>query len=84
MPPIPPLFILPIEPNGKITWYVLLRPIPSVKVINPQVFGGGEESTYYHLGPQQSSADFSPKISEKHANCLLAIKALNLLPAFIF
>lgn len=23
MPPIPPLFTLPIQPNGRITWYVL-------------------------------------------------------------
>ena len=45
MPPIPPLFILPIEPNGKLTWYVLPPPFPSFTVISPQVVGPREEST---------------------------------------
>ena len=60
-----------------------LVPFPLSKSLIPRSMAGVEESTYYHLAPQQSSTDFSPTISEKYANFLLAIKALNLLPAFI-
>ena len=54
----------------------------SAKVMNLQVFGGGEESTYSHLAPKQNPTGLSPKIIEKHANFLLT--ALNPLPEFIF
>ena len=62
MPPIPPLFVLPIEPNGKITWYVLPRPFLPVKVMNPQVFGGGEESTYRNLTPNKALLTSVPRL----------------------
>ena len=62
-----------------------LVPFFSIKVINPQVFGGGERIYLLLLiCPQQIPIDLNSNISEKHADFLLAIKALNLLPAFIF
>ena len=58
MPPIPPLFTLPIEPNGRITWYVLSHPIPSSKAANAEVLSQG--GTLYHSALNESPLDQVP------------------------
>lgn len=60
MPPIPPLFTLPIEPNGRITWYVLSHPIPSFKATNAVVFCQG--GTLHHSALTGSPLAPVPKL----------------------
>ena len=55
MPPIPPLFTLPIQPNGRITWYVLpyLFPSSPVKQVEVQWWESSNcDSTPRYISPR--------------------------------